>query len=307
MGADVTFYCGVSEMVWNWHPTAPGPYTCISPVYGRSASKKRVNTVRIPTETEVIQDSGAFSDSWADRFSFEAALDRQIEHAERYDYVGKLTHRASYDLLIDEVWTDGNRYKRRWSENDAEAAVDETVAAAEYIAKHRSNVGLILSAQGVTADQYLRCAERVIPYLEAGDILGLGGWCITGKMPRVMMPTFRETIRIVVPYAARCGVKRIHIWGVIHAPALGELLWMCNQHEIALSTDSAGPSVRPAFGRWGYADWTDRNYKKPSTEILGLERARHVEAVRAWLSRLQSTRYCREPQVQPFRQLELAI
>jgi len=75
-----------------------------------------------------------------------------------------------------------------------------------------------------------------------------------------------------------------------------------------------GPSVRPAFGRWGYADWCDWTYRSaPSlppereqdagcssvkaadgTRILlprvrGLHRAEHVRQVRAWLARFRDT------------------
>lgn len=305
----VRFYCGISETKWNHHPVQPGPYACISPVTGRSIRTAKVTPATVPSGTEVIQDSGAFSDSWVQRLTFDQALERQQRHAERYKYADKITHRASYDLLIDEVWEDGNRHKRRWTESAAVQAVDETVAAAEFAVKHRgNNTGLVLSAQGVTASQYLGCVQRITPLLEPDDILGLGGWCIIGKMPKVMMPVFRETIREVIPFAARQGVKWVHIWGVIYPKALGELLWIVNEHGLRVSTDSAGPSRNPAFGEWGYGNWRNNAYERAPVETRGLERARHVEATRQWLECLHVTQYHRQsPMPAPLQQMQLPL
>jgi hypothetical protein len=289
----IRLYCGIAETRWNHHPVAPGAYACVSPVKGKSARTHAKNSVFVPTGVKVIQDSGAFSDSHIHRLSFEAAYARQLAHAEQYHYADNITHRASYDLLIDEVWTDGNRHKRRWSVVEAEEAVTKTIAAAEYAARTRHNWGLVQSAQGVTAQQYLRCVERVIPHMDMQrDMLGLGGWCITGKMPKVMMGVFQQTIERVIPYAARQGVKHVHIWGVLYAPALGLLLHQCDLHGLTLSTDSVGPSTRPAaFGTWGYADWVDKTYRKAPVETRGLERARHVQATIDWLQRFRHTQY----------------
>lgn len=291
----VRFYCGIAERQWNRHPVAPGKYACIAPVYGRSERTKRTTSVTVPAGVEIIQDSGAFSDGPKSRLSIEAAHERQISHAERYGYRQQITHRASYDLLIDETWQDGKRSKKRWTWQDAQSAVAETIIAAEYAAKHRSTPGLILSAQGVTAEQYFDCAVRVMDYIEPKtDVLGLGGWCITGIV-KSLLPAFEDTISLVIPEAARRGIRRVHVWGVIFAEALGKLLWMCDQYGIECSTDSVGPSTRPAFGNWGYADWTDLTYQRPPVEIRGLERARHVEAVRDWLSKLEYTKYYHSP------------
>lgn len=285
----VTFYCGINEKRWNHHPVAPGPFACVSPVYGAKESTRRNNSVSVPSGVHVIQDSGAFSDGPRSRLTFDAALNRQIYHAERYGYANQISHRASYDLLIDEKWQDGQRSKKRWSEAEAEAAIAETVSAAQYLVDHRNGLGLILSAQGVSAKQYLRCAEQVIPMLYNQDILGLGGWCITGKIPKTMMPVFVETMKLVIPFAARHGVKRVHLWGVLHAPALAQALYLCDCHDIALSTDSSGPTTRPAFGSWGYADWTDLTYRRPPVETRGLERARHVQATREWIEHFRES------------------
>lgn len=294
----VRFYCGIAEKRWNHHPVAPGAYACISPVKGASARTHTKNSVYVPEGVQVIQDSGAFSDSHIHRLPFQAALDRQIAHAEQYDYADKITHRASYDLLIDEVWDNGNRFKRRWSVEAAEGAVTETIAAARFLDKNRGQIGLIQSAQGVDADQYLRCVQRITPLIDPErDILGLGGWCIIGKMPKVMMPTFRETILKVIPFATKAGIQRVHIWGVVYPKALGELLWMCDQHGLSLSTDSVGASTKPVFGEWGYGDWIDRAYQRPGVETRGIERARHVQATVTWLNNFRNSQYFRPPRV----------
>lgn len=295
MNSGVEFYCGLaSEQHWNHHPVAPGKYACISPVTGKTERTRKENNIYVPKETIIIQDSGAFCDSLQHRLTFEEALDRQIAHAEKYHYADQVTHRASYDILIDEVWTDGNRDKRRWTVGDAEFAVVQTIQAAIFMANHKTQP-VILSAQGVDATQYTQCVSQIIPYLDSGDILGLGGWCITGKMRKIMTPVFRKTILSIIPLIAKWGIKRVHIWGVIYPVALGELLWMCDQYEIKVSTDSAGPSFRPAMGSWGYDGWTDPTYKQPPVEIRGLERARHVEATRNWLETLSQSSYYKEP------------
>ena len=294
---DIIFYCGVNEKIWNYHPVSPGKYACISPVFGNKISNRQENKIKIPDYTKVIQDSGAFSDGPSMRLSFEGALERQISHAHKYEYADQVTHIASYDLLIDEKWSsDGNRYKERWDENDAWEAVDITTKAAEYISSHRKYLsygnGLILSAQGVSPLQYLECVKQVVPYMNLEtDIFGLGGWCITGKHRKSMLPILKETMSIVIPYLGDKGIKKVHIWGVIFAPALGKLLWECDKYRIQVSTDSAGPQFRPAFGSWGYADWRDNTYKRPETSIRGQERERHVNAVRDWLNEFRKTQY----------------
>lgn len=298
----IDFYCGLNEQQWNHHPVAPGALACISPVYGRTLQTKACNRVTVPATTWVIQDSGAFSDGPGQRVSLEAALERQVVHAEQFGYADRVTHRASYDWLIDEKWEGGIRQKARWTEQDAEEAVKITVAAATYLSRHRAGKQLVLSAQGVSASQYLRCTQQLVSLLEPGDRFGLGGWCVVGKFPAQMMPVFRETMRLLIPFLGREGVKRVHLWGVCYAPALGELLWLCDEQGISLSTDSAGPSIRPALGQWGYAEWRDPQYRRPAVEIRGLERARHVEATRAWLHRFRETPHYHP--VQP-RQLSL--
>jgi hypothetical protein len=248
-------------------------------VSGKTAITKKENWVYVPDGTMVIQDSGAFSDHWCDRLTFEAALNRQERHAQKHSY--PVQYRATYDLLIDEIWSDGNRQKRRWSVNEAESAVHETVAAARWLSEHRNGHDLIISAQGVDENQYLRCVELLVPFFRGGDVLGLGGWCIIGKFQRQMMPVFVRTIELVIPFAANEGIKKIHIWGVIHPQALTVLLSKCVQYGLTVSTDSAGVSLQPVFGQWGYGTWRNNDYQRPSK--IGKDRALHAEITRSWL------------------------
>lgn len=287
-------YCGVNEQQWNRHPVRPGRYACVSPVYGATERTKRENAVTVPTGTIVLQDSGAFSDGPGQRLDFQAALARQIEHGRKYGYT--IEGRASYDLLIDEKWRDGQRSKARWSAQEAHAAVEETIAAADYLRCHYDGQR-VLSAQGVTPGQYLDCVRAIVPMLADGDILGLGGWCISGRIPTQMMITFTPTMTAVIPYAAQAGVKRAHIWGVIDSEFVGPLLWLCDRHNIQLSADSAGPQLRPARnGEWGYKGWKKAGYERPPVATRGLHRAIHVQLTRCWLAHgLRKSPYYHEP------------
>lgn len=281
----ITLFPGVCDTKWNGYPVDPGETACVSPVYGTSTESKRENRVALPENTAVLNDSGAFCDGPGDRLSFEAAKARQDEHADKYNFADQRVAQASYDLLIDEKWEGGIRSKRRWSENDAWEAVNITVAAAAYLSQQTVH-SRVQSAQGVTAAQYLECTYRVLEHFDPqADIFGLGGWCIFGKMPSYFRPSYHRTISLVIPALARAGVRRVHIWGVIDITCLAPLLWLCDQHDIALSTDSGGPQIRPAaFGEWGYRGWRT-TYKKPKNPFLvGLHRAIHCEYTRDWLA-----------------------
>lgn len=304
----IGFYCGVNEKDWNHQPVMPGPLACIAPVYGRTEKTRTINRIRVPENTRVIQDSGAFSDGPNFRLSFAQALLRQIKHARQFGYINQVSHVASYDLLIDERWEDGARFKERWAEDTATLAIKETVAAAQWIAQRRRIIerkypsleGLILSAQGVTPEQYLQCAESIFGLFQTGDILGLGGWCITGKMPAKMLPVLSETMQKVIPAAAKAGITRAHIWGVIYPPALAWTGSICERHGINLSTDSAGPTMNPVFGEWGYGEWRDRTYQRQPVAYRGLHRIKHVRMTRRWLANFPAERHLKNHQSKLF-------
>lgn len=341
---DILFYCGLNEKSWNYHPVEPGTHACVAPVTSetkenKKTGKKSRRLVRTqvfidPVKVKhVLVDSGAFSDGIElddngnivanHRLPFDRALDRQIAHAFEFGYASLVEAIVSYDLLIDEVWKDGERSKDRWSVASAEFAVQETIKAAQYLSSQRKridevfghHVQLVLSAQGVNADQYKRCAEAIVPMMKPDDIFGLGGWCITGLRRQDMIPAAAVMLPGVFEVLGKANVKRVHVFGVIMPQMLGFLLHLSDLHGIQLSTDSSGPCREPAeHGRWGYGSWTDPTYKHhspttlescktkdekgnkapscpPGTYCRGLERARHVKATREYLANFRE----REP------------
>jgi len=257
-----------------------------------------------------------------ERLSFNDALQRQIAHAYEFRYAHLVESLVSYDVLIDEVWQNGERSKERWSVASAEYAVQETVKAARYLASQRRridgvfghHVRLILSAQGVDAEQYTRCAREIVKVLKPDDdIFGLGGFCITGLMRHMMLPAAATILPPVFEVLGKAGVKRVHVFGVIIPALLGFLLRLCDEYGIQLSTDSAGPCVEPARnGNWGYGSWTNPGYKvapilesckvldergnkaptcSPETVCRGLDRIRHTALTRDYLANFRE----REP------------
>jgi hypothetical protein len=51
----------------------------------------------------------------------------------------------------------------------------------------------------------------------------------------------------VLPLVASAGLDRVHVFGVLYRPALGGLLWLCDELGLALSTDSSGPVLQCTF------------------------------------------------------------
>lgn len=246
-----------------------------------------------------LVDSGAFTDAPEKRLTPDTALDRQLHWetlaSDKWSTPFRAAGLVSYDLLIDETWVAGERHKRRWSVQDAERAVDITIEAAAYLASQRERLAprtLILSAQGVDAMQYTECAVEVLKVATPADWLGLGGWCILGRERR-WMPTFWQTLRSVLPLAAKV-VKNIHIFGVLYQPALGGLLWLADQYGLSVSTDSTSPILN--------CTWKDK--KKSGA------RCHYWRDNVAWwidtLANLRTSEYYREPPTTaPARQLTL--
>lgn len=198
-----------------------------------------------------LLDSGAFSDPWQKRLTPETALERQrrweARAAERWGTPHLPQAIVSYDLLIDEVWINGARHKRRWSVADAERAVVDTVAAAAYLASQRTHLEprrIVLSCQGVDAGQYVECVAEVSRLAQPGDWIGFGGWCILGRW-QSWLPEFRRAMDRALPHVADAGVERVHIFGVLWEPALAALLWHADQHGLIVSTDSTAPMLAP--------------------------------------------------------------
>lgn len=202
-----------------------------------------------PECVQVLLDSGAFSDAPQFRLTAESALERQLAWIDRAasaweaDAWPAMARIVSYDLLIDEVWTGEQREKRRWSVAEAEAAVAVTVASAGYLATQRERIAPavpVLACQGVDAAQYAECASAVLSHAQAGDVLGLGGWCVLGRWQR-WLGEFELAMARVTRLAAESSVRDIHIFGVLWEPALARLVWFADRFGLRVSTDSSAP------------------------------------------------------------------
>jgi len=232
-----------------------------------------------------LLDSGAFSDPPERRLTPDAALDRQLVWESRSsDAWGRAVAAeaiVSYDLLIDEVWTDGIREKRRWSISEADSAVRETVDAAAYLASCRHGLyprRLVLSCQGVDAVQYAECVDAVLHHAKPIDWVGYGGWCIIGRW-QSWLPEFRRTLTLTIPRIARAGVQHVHLFGVLWEPALAAMLWIADQHDITVSTDSTAPLLAATRGNHRKAGARDSYWRN------------NVEWWRQHLANLRQSRY----------------
>lgn len=259
-----------------------------------------------PAEVTALLDSGAFTDKPERRLTTAAALTRQLEwEAKVGARSGMPAWQAhalvSYDLLIDETHVAGKKHKRRWSVAAAERAVGVTVDAAAYLASQRQRLAprqLVLSCQGVDAQQYAACTEAVLRYATPADWIGLGGWCILGRF-RSWLPTFWATLYAVLPEIAAAGVRHVHLFGVLYLPALGGLLWLADRHGLTVSTDSSAP-LRSATPR------TEAKRRKAGCRVASGD---YHENLAWWTHRLATLRassYYREPpHVPAMRQLTL--
>ena len=241
------------------------------------------------SEVHGMMDSGAFSDPPEKRLTPEQSLERQLAWERSATRLWGAPWQAeslvSYDLLIDEKWTGGRRRKERWSVAEADMAVDVTVAAATYLASQRERLsprGLVLAAQGVDGVQYAECVAGVLQHTLPADTIGLGGWCILGRMTS-WLPTFFDAMRRSLPLIAASGITAVHIFGVLWRPALGGLLWLADQYGLAVSTDSSAPILQTT--------WKDQ---KKSGSLMPTWEA-NVEAYRERLRTLRESPYYCEP------------
>lgn len=208
-----------------------------------------------PRRMTVLTDSGAFTDVSSDkRLTPEAALQRQLRWEERaanlWDAPFTSHALVTYDRLIDEQLIDGRRQKVRWSVAEADSAVEETIAAAHYLASRRRELAprhLVLSCQGVTATQFRDAAIEILKVADPDDWFGVGGYCLLGRQTR-WLPEFRRTLALTLPLIARSGISHVHLFGVLFEPALASLLWAADQHGISVSTDSTAPVLAATRG-----------------------------------------------------------
>lgn len=239
--ATITFYVSKNHSRLNGRPFVPEgitDYLCLNPYYN----------CRLERPAKVLTDSGAFQDVDTNtRLTFQEALARQLKYEKKVGYISE--YLVSYDRLIDEQLIDGAKQKQRWEETAAEIAVEETVAAAEFLASKRAELKprkLILSCQGVTIEQYIRCASMMLPLFEEDDCFGFGGFCIIGQRQRSVCPDgmkypeqFVQIFERVAPMLTRSGIRRAHIFGVSYLPALRQIVPIAKKLNLQISIDTS--------------------------------------------------------------------
>jgi hypothetical protein len=204
--------------------------------------------VVLDKKVNILTDSGAFQDvDSAKRLTFEDALDRQLQYEQRVGYLSE--YLVSYDRLVDEQLIEGTKVKERWGYDAAEEAVTETIDAAKYLASWREQLSprkLLLSCQGVTIEQYVRCAKQIIAIMDRRDCFGFGGFCIIGQRRFSMTPDgctfpeqFLQIFEQVSGLLARARITRAHIFGVSYMPALVRAAPIAERHGIELSIDTS--------------------------------------------------------------------
>jgi hypothetical protein len=217
---------------------------CLNPKYNVTLGRKAPSA-------EVLLDSGAFQDiKKSERLTCQGALGRQIDYEDRIGFESKYI--VSYDRIVDESPTvQGKRRKRRVSLSTAERYVDQTVEAAKYLADQRDELAprrLVLSNQGVNPEQYLGCVKEILRFAEPQDVIGLGGFCIIGQIPR-FTNDYIKVVRDVLPLLAKKRIRRLHIFGV---GVFKTLIWthvMCSRFGITPSYDTSSLELNAVYGR----------------------------------------------------------
>lgn len=209
--------------------------------------------VQLSVTDDYIIDSGAFQErDMLQRLQPDAALDRQLALERHIGAPAACI--VSYDMLdgVDEAITERGRVKQRGTEESASKAILETIRSARvYKSREKEIAGAIgYACQGVTPEQYKRCAEEIIPLMRKNkDWFCFGGFCIIGIKPS-LKPIFYETLKVVLPMIVSAGITRAHILGVTVADAILEASKIAQDYNITISTDSSSPERNGAqFGR----------------------------------------------------------
>lgn len=230
-------------------PELVSEHICLNPSYP-------VSIVENGHRPDVMLDSGAFQDLQSDeRLTYQGALSRQLEYERtqrvRSDFI------VSYDRIVDESPTvQGKRKKRRVDGRAARWYVRDTIDAAKYIADHRKELKprrLVLSNQGVFPDQYIGCLKEVLKFAEPNDVIGFGGFCILGQIPKFTQDYF-DVLKRALPLIKRTGIRRIHVFGVGVFKVLIKTHVMCSGFGIAPSYDTSSLELNAVFGRTFHPD-----------------------------------------------------
>ena len=199
----------------------------------------------------ILLDSGAFQDIEGDRrLSFSGALDRQLEYEDRHGFTSKFI--VSYDRIVDESPTvQGKRLKRRVGPKTSAKYVDETINAAKYLADNRKDLRprrLVLSNQGVNPNQYSGCIEEVLGFADKDDVIGLGGFCIVGQIPKYASDYY-EVLNGLLPKLKARHIHRIHVFGMGVFKILIKTHVLCHKYGITPSYDTSSLEVNAVFGK----------------------------------------------------------
>jgi hypothetical protein len=133
--------------------------------------------------------------------------------------------------------------------------VNETIEAAQYLSNQRERLGkrkLILSCQGVSENQYLRCINEVTEVARPGDIIGLGGFCIISQSKEVEHQYY-AIIKKAFPILHELGLNRIHIFGLGLFRTLVQTDIYARMHGIEVSYDTSSPELNATMGRMFFA------------------------------------------------------
>jgi hypothetical protein len=157
---------------------------------------------------------------------------------------------VSYDRLVDESNVSSGKNKKRVHHATAERYVKETVVAAKFLADSRSDLKgsrLVLSCQGTTLPQYVRCMKDVLEFAEPGDVLGLGGFCIVGQQHRYLDQLLAVTTA-AIPLAKKRGLRQLHVFGLGWIPALAKMNVMAHHAGIECSYDTSSYELNGIHG-----------------------------------------------------------
>jgi hypothetical protein len=217
---------------------------CLNPKYGVSLGDRS-------DSVEVLLDSGAFQDiKKSERLTYQGALNRQLAFEDRTGFQSKFL--VSYDRIVDESPTvHGERKKRRVNLTTADSYVQQTIDAAKFLADQRDDLyprRLVLSNQGVTPDQYIGCLKETLKFAEPTDVIGLGGFCIIGQIPRFTKDYF-EVLERALPLLRKKGVRRLHIFGVGVFKTLIRTHVQCWRYGVTPSYDTSSLELNAVYGR----------------------------------------------------------
>lgn len=235
------FYASKCHDTLNSLPFVPERYAnqlMLNPNYPR---------VSLPHDCVYMMDSGAFQDVSTDtRLSFKDALARQLDFE---NVLGvKAEAIVSYDRLVDEQLLDGKQIKQRVDTLIGAEYVEETIKAAEYIARALPNRKLVLSNQGSTVKQYVDCVDSVIQVAKPADIIGIGGFCILARNKQYRADYF-EILKQILPKLKEHGLSQIHIFGMGIFEVLIKTEILCKKYGVSCSYDTSSMEINSVFGR----------------------------------------------------------